>query len=331
MACARTSGEGRAQVAAAPSARVLTAHILTWQRRQAQNRHRGGGARGPLPADGRLAAADTASPPCMSAIPWTIRPRPFCCAWRAAAGWTACRPCGRWRPGRVPGFAELESGAAAAGLQPRTSCAPISTAARSGLAGRSDERRSALRPGAESARPAPALEEAGLSPARIAAAAAHLARAREALEIGDRGGAGAGVPPCRRMAASCWTRRACRRRPARWGCGPWRPLLMAVSGAGLPAPVRVAGAAFRPDRGGPFGAGRDPAWLPHWPRTPRGQVSAAMNLWSCRKGQGKPGSSAKTALRPSHSAAIAGGPPKFLTFCWLAIALKPPYLLRAVA
>ena len=65
---------------------------------EAESRYRSGGARGALPPDGRLAAARMASPRSMSATPGTIRPRPSCCAWRAAAGWTVCRRCARWRP-----------------------------------------------------------------------------------------------------------------------------------------------------------------------------------------------------------------------------------------
>ena len=41
----------------------------------------------------------------MSATPTTIRPRHSCCVWRAAAGWTAWRPCGPSRPIRCRAFA----------------------------------------------------------------------------------------------------------------------------------------------------------------------------------------------------------------------------------
>ena len=59
-----------------------------------------------------------------------------------------------------------------------------------------------------------ALSEAGLTPARIAAAASHLARARESLEIMTEAVLQRAARN-RKPAASCWMRPPWRRRRAR--------------------------------------------------------------------------------------------------------------------
>ena len=75
-----------------------------------------------------------------------------------------------------------------------------------------------------------ALDEAGLSAARIAAAAAHLARARESLEIVTEAVLERACARFARRAGSCWTRPRWPRRPAKWVLRALASVLMAVCG-----------------------------------------------------------------------------------------------------
>ena len=90
--------------------------------------------------------------------------------------------------------------------------------------------------------PVPALEEAGLSPARIADAGGASGPRPRSPGVGDRGGAGAGGA-ARRQACVLLDAKALAAAPREIGLRALAALLMAVSGAGLPAPIRGPGAA----------------------------------------------------------------------------------------
>ena len=198
----------------------------------------------------------------------------------------------------------LESGAAAAGHRPRSDLRAYLKERAPGLAGRSHEQRSRALPAAASARLMPALEAAGLSPARIADAAAHLARAREALELATeavlaRGGAARRQPHVAGRQGLGW------RAPREVGLRALAALLMAVSGEAYRPRFEALERLFDSIAAGKLGGGatlhgcRD---CPGAPRRPRlfGPETLILARESSRKAAKGLNRSGRAALRKHH-------------------------------
>ena len=114
--------------------------------------------------------------------------------------------------------------------------------------------------------PVPPLEAAGLSPSRIADAAAHLARARAALE-GDRGRSRA-CGAARTAARLLLDSQALTAAPREIGLRALAALLMAVSGEAYRPRFERLERLFDA-RAGTLGRRRHPAWLPCCPAPAR--------------------------------------------------------------
>ena len=228
-------------------------------------------------ADGRKAGADIASPRFISAITRTIRPRLFCCGWRAAAGWTGLPPCGRWRPFRCPDFAAC------------TLARPLLAVPRAALrdylkARGQDWLEDPMNSEARFARAAsapclPALAEAGLTAAPHRRCRRPSGPRPRGAGPGDRGGAGAGLPSAAGAGVLLLDPEALAAAPREIGLRALAALLRTVS-----APP--TGPDSRPWRG----------CSTAWPRRPA--LGGGATLHGCRIGPGPASASRLSAPRP---------------------------------